>query len=426
MAVSLGRAPAKADRDGLWIRGNVDNIEVEPWLAIANAMGGGNERGAPAAPTDLPFAGIDVRAESSVVFGRPLKNLHVEARSQSGTWRIALDSDDIAGNGTWQPPKANDNGLVTARLTKLSLPAEEPAAAGTPSNGQPATRKDLPALDIVADAYIRKGHDLGRLELKARPDNADWRIDNLALRNGESDLVASGRWRGQGAGQRTDLEIKLDVHDVAKFLARYGVPEGVKGGTGKLEGKLDWSGAPQDFNYATLNGGFTLDVRRGQFTKVDPGIGKLLGILNLEALARRLTFDFRDVVAEGYSFDEMAGDIALKNGVMETKSLHISGPAAKIDISGVADIDKETQHLRVRVQPALSGGLAAAAAAATVNPIVGAGVLLGSTILRDPVGKMFAGEYDVTGTWVDPKVERIGALKNNGLGSVNEANGGMR
>jgi uncharacterized protein YhdP len=185
------------------------------------------------------------------------------------------------------------------------------------------------------------------------------------------------------------------------------VTEGLRHGTGTLEGQLNWTGGPQDFNYPTLNGHFALDVRRGQFTKVEPGIGKLLGVLNLEALARRLTFDFRDVTNEGYSYDEMAGEITLHNGVMSTRNLHISGPAAKVDIAGDADIAKETQHLRIRVQPALTGGLAAAAAAATVNPIVGAGVLLGSTILRDPVGKMFAGEYDVTGTWVDPKVEKL-------------------
>ena len=52
---------------------------------------------------------------------------------------------------------------------------------------------------------------------------------------------------------------------------------------------------------------------------------------------------------------------------------------------------------------------------------VGAGVLLGSTIFRDPVGKMFAGEYDVTGSWVEPRVERLGGAKagapaaNNGV-----------
>ena len=33
----------------------------------------------------------------------------------------------------------------------------------------------------------------------------------------------------------------------------------------------------------------------GQFTKIDPGIGKLLGVLSLQALPRRLQLDFRDV-----------------------------------------------------------------------------------------------------------------------------------
>ncbi len=438
MAFSLGKTPARAERDGLWVRGSVDDIDVEPWLAIAQSMtagtpatatnagsaaaaaGGANATGdkavAATVPGALVFAGIDVRAESSVLYGRRLRNLRVEARNQGGSWKIDLESDDITGAVTWQPTKSGDSGLITARLKKLSLPDE--STAGTRDAAAPpaqAPRKELPALDVTADSYLgSKGNDLGRLELKARPDGADWQIETLSLRTPESDLTASGRWKvqgAQGATQRTDLDVKLDVRDVAKFLARHGVTEGVRGGSGRLEGQLNWAGGPQDFNYPTLNGRFRLDVHRGQFTKVDPGIGKLLGVLNLEALARRLTFDFRDVVAEGYSFDEMAGDIALKNGVMTTSNLHITGPAAKVDIDGTADIAKETQHLKVRVQPALSGGLAAAAAAATVNPIVGAGVLLGSTILRDPVGKMFAGEYDVSGTWVDPKVQKLAGLR---------------
>ncbi|MEP7085048.1 MAG: AsmA-like C-terminal region-containing protein, partial [Betaproteobacteria bacterium] len=323
-------------------------------------------------------------------------------------WRIDLDSGDVAGTAVWQPAKGGDNGKLSARLRKLALPPEDTVTATTGAAAATSTRRDLPALDVTAESYVSKGKDLGKLELRAQPEGADWRIDTLALRNPESDMVASGLWHLQGGAQRTDLEVKLEVRDAGKFLARHGVPEGVRGGVGKLDGQLNWSGGPQDFNYPTLNGRFNLHVQRGQFTKVDPGIGKLLGILNLDALARRLTLDFRDVVAEGYSFDEMGGDIALKTGVMTTSNLHIAGPAAKVDISGEADIAKETQQLRIRVQPSLSGGLAAAAAAATVNPIIGAGVLLGSTILRDPVGKLFAGEYEVTGTWVNPHVERIG------------------
>ena len=307
------------------------------------------------------------------------------------------------GSTIWQPPKANDTGKLTARLRRLALPPEE-TTSGTTAPG--TARRDLPALDVTAESYLsKKGRDLGRLELHAKPDGADWRIDTLSLRNPESDLTANGRWRVRGALQRTELDVNLEIRDAGKFLARHGVPEGVRGGNGKFVGQLNWVGGPQDFNYPTLDGKFRVDVLRGQFTKVDPGIGKLLGILNLDALARRLTFDFRDVLAEGYSFDEMSGDVALKTGVMNTSNLRIVGPSAKVEISGEADIAKETQHLRIRVQPSLTGGLAAAAAAATVNPIVGAGVLLGSTILKDPIGKLFAGDYDVTGTWVEPHVE---------------------
>ncbi|MEO8132930.1 MAG: YhdP family protein [Betaproteobacteria bacterium] len=418
-AFNLGRSQARADRDGFWVRGNVERLELDSWLALGSGQAGGP--GAKAgAGEDVGLAGIDLTATSLVAFGRNFRNLHVDARPQPNGWRIAMDSDDLAGTATWQPPADKGSGKVVARLKRLALPQEEAAAASAapPVPTVPPIRKDLPALDVVAESYVSKGRDLGRLELQAQPDGADWRIEPLALRNPESEIVASGRWRVLGGLQQTRLGIQLNVSDVGRFLARHGVPEGVLGGNGKLTGELTWSGGPQDFNYPTLNGHFRVEATRGQFTRVDPGIGKLLGILNLDALARRLAFDFRDVMAEGYSFDEMSGDVMVRTGVMNTQNLHIAGPSAKVDIAGDADIAQETLRLHIRVQPSLTGGLAAAAAAATVNPLIGAGVLLGSTILRDPVGKMFAGEYEVTGTWVEPRVERAGGR------SVDPANTG--
>src|SRR4029079_18223026 len=60
MAISLGRTPGRAERDGLSIRGSVDNVEIEPWLAIAGSFGGG-DKSAAAGSTDIGFSGIDVR-----------------------------------------------------------------------------------------------------------------------------------------------------------------------------------------------------------------------------------------------------------------------------------------------------------------------------------------------------------------------------
>jgi len=54
--------------------------------------------------------------------------------------------------------------------------------------------------------------------------------------------------------------------------------------------------------------------------------------------------------------------------------------------------------------------VAAAAGLALLNPIVGAGTFLAQQLLKNPIGQMIAVEYDVSGTWQDPKVrQRVAA-----------------
>ena len=79
------------------------------------------------------------------------------------------------------------------------------------------------------------------------------------------------------------VNVKLDVHDIGKLLVRLGQPEGVRRGTAKLEGPLSWSGNPSEVDYATLSGNFVLEANKGQFLKLDPGIGKLLGVMSLQS-----------------------------------------------------------------------------------------------------------------------------------------------
>jgi uncharacterized protein YhdP len=68
-----------------------------------------------------------------------------------------------------------------------------------------------------------------------------------------------------------------------------------------------------------------------------------------------------------------------------------------------------TQDLSVRVVPVVGDSVAAAAAVALLNPIVGVGALLAQRLLKDPIGQMLAYQYRVTGSWDDPQVARVGA-----------------
>src|SRR5690606_10077658 len=130
--------------------------------------------------------------------------------------------------------------------------------------------------DVVVDEFSYKEHALGRLELNAIPEGRDWRIERLQVRNPDASLRADGYWRGQAAIPRTEMRMHLEVADIGRFLGRMGYPEGVRGGTATLEGLLDWNGPPQDIDYPTLSGELSIQAARGQFAKLDPGIGKLL------------------------------------------------------------------------------------------------------------------------------------------------------
>ena len=154
----------------------------------------------------------------------------------------------------------------------------------------------------------------------------------------------------------------------------------------------------------------TVPAEKGQFNKLEPGVGKLLGLISLQSLPRRLTLDFRDIFSDGLAFDRIEGKLTIRKGMMRTvEPLRITGPAAQIEMQGEVDLKNETQDLQVLVRPEL-GGIAAVGAAALVNPVVGVAALLANTVLQNPISRLFSYRYHVTGTWADPKIDKTGEV----------------
>ena len=151
---------------------------------------------------------------------------------------------------------------------------------------------------------------------------------------------------------------------------------------------------------------FVIEANKGQFLKLDPGVGKLLGILSLQSLPRRLSLDFRDIFTEGLAFDEIVGAVKVNRGIATTENLRIQGPAVRILMSGDVDLNAETQKLRVKVFPSVSDSLSVAGAL-VAGPIAGIAAYVAQKLLRDPINQMAAFEYSVTGTWGDPQMAKL-------------------
>jgi uncharacterized protein YhdP len=425
--VLLGRAaaqPAENDRPGAWVRGDLASLNLDDWLALRTQLqargGGASGAGASAGPT---LRGVDIDATVLQAFGRKFNDVKASARSVGDDWRVQLTTRESAGTADWRAATpAFPNGRLVARLTRMSVPEEgelTPWQGADPA--KPRGENDAnpwPELDVKSDALISKGRDLGRFEVVAHPQATDWRIEKMTLGSEGGQVRAEGWWRAAGRAQLTRLDVSLEASDAQAMLRRFGFPDVMRAAPTTIKGQLEWPGAPSEFEPAVLSGSLALTVGPGQFTKIEPGIGKLLGVLSLQALPRRITLDFRDVFSEGFAFDTIEGNVKIARGVMTTQDLRLQGPAARVDITGDADLAKETQNLNVRVLPALSSTFSAGTAGAAMlllaaNPLVaaavGAGTLLAQKVMKDPLEQMFSYDYRVTGAWSDPVVERVGA-----------------
>jgi uncharacterized protein (TIGR02099 family) len=379
-----GEAQRIPERRGMTLRGTLPALDLERWLPLF-AEGG---IGAEGISYDLKVGILDA-------LGKRMRSVAMQGITDSTGWSATLSTAEFAGDVVY---RSEGSGRLVARMTRFSLPEDSPSVKPGES------LKDLPALDIVADDFTHRGRKLGRVEVQAHHEGRDWRIDKLAVTNPDAALAGSGLWK-QGEASRTSLDFKLDVTDIGHFLDRFGYPEHVKAGHGKLEGTLGWNGDPLTIDYATLDGNLQMQLEDGQFLEIEPGIGKLVSLMSLQMLPRRIALDFRDVFSKGFQFDRIVGSMNIVRGVMAVKDFSMRGPAADVDMTGQVDLSLETQNLKVKVVPQL--GDTASTVVGLLNPIAGVATLIAGRLLKNPLGKLFAYEYAISGTWTDPKVEKV-------------------
>ena len=457
------RQKASKGKSGVWLRGNLPVLSIQGWEGLA---GGAGSPGAA-----LPIDGATLHIDKLEGYGMSIKSMRIDAAKRGEALAVQLASSMLSGEMVWQPHGYEKGGKLSARLRNLwvddeplpisdkpeksALPGKiEQAVLTAPSQLHPG---DLPALEIAIENLQVKGKHIGRFELVGHPDGRDWRMRRLRITNPDGSLMGDGIWYGASPSIRggdfvpglpvgklpavgestarlvepgeladsaakrrsggiytgdsqSQVSLQLEISDAGKILARSGYPNTVKGGSGKLVANLAWSGTPDEFNYASLNGSLKLDTSKGRFIKMDPGIGKLLSVLSLQALPKHITLDFNDVFSEGFQFDNINGNASIKNGVLDTQDFHIDGSSAKVTLKGSVDMNSETQNLQVRVLPTIGDSVSLGVAFAA-GPAVGIGALILNKVLGNPLDKLVSFEYNVSGTWSDPNVVKVGGAQ---------------
>ncbi|MEY3861673.1 MAG: hypothetical protein RIR60_39 [Pseudomonadota bacterium] len=379
---------------GLQLSGSLDYLDADAWRRVMQDVSGDISTS-----STPPIQKIALKINTLDIFDRRIHQLKVINNPNKAGLSITVQSRELSGDLNY----TNDNKL-NARLSHLSIPE------ASPNKIKPASKdvglSTYPALDIAADRFEWDNKNLGAMELIAYPQNNNWAIQKLKLSNPESSISADGQWNNWQKNPSTYLNVSWDIKNLGETLKNLGHPNTVKRGEGSLNGQLQWAGNPYDFNPVEINGNLQLEMKKGQILKVQPGVGRLLGLLSLQSLPRRLSLDFRDLFSNGFAFDKIKASAKINSGVIYSDDFVMSGPAADVSIKGETNLQKETQHLYVKVLPHISDSLSLAALAG--GPLAGAVAFLAQKILKDPLNKISSTEYEIIGTWDNPQ-----EVKNN-------------
>lgn len=403
IALGAGNVAEAPPASGVIVNGRAMTLDAIEWLSLAKADGSGGE--------GLKLQQLDVVANRLQLLGSSFTNTRLQVTPTAGGTRIRVEGPALAG--TLFAPTAE-----TAPLTgnfervywRFGKPGAVPVAANpaaAPTKADDTDPAKVPPLSFdIADLRLNDGA-FGTAKLRTRPVAAGMRIEQLQIRAPKQRIDVEGDWLGRGVAARTRLGVSIDSEDVGALLAGTGFGKQVDGGKGRIRFDANWSGAPSAFKLDGLQGKLSLSATDGRLLEVEPGAGRVLGLLSLAQLPRRLMLDFRDFFSKGFAFNEIAGDIDFAAGHARSDNLVIEGPAAEIRIRGATDLRAQQFDQTIEVLPR-AGNLLTVAGALAGGPVGAAIGAAANAVLKKPLGQMAAKTYRVTGPWKEPKVEVVG------------------
>ena len=203
------------------------------------------------------------------------------------------------------------------------------------------------------------------------------------------------------------IDGKLSSNDFGNFLNQLNIKKKIiQGGNGLI--KFNFK-IKEDLSELLNNseGNFKLDLKSGNIIEVDPGLGRIIGLFNLENIPRRLQLDFSDLTDKGFVFDYIKGDLSINNGQLLFNNVIVNGPSANLTINGDTSLISKKINLIIDTKSKVISTLPLAAAIAAGNPVVGAAVWLFDHASGDELGKMKIQKYKIIGTWDKPEISQI-------------------
>ncbi|UAW97888.1 TIGR02099 family protein [Halopseudomonas nanhaiensis] len=418
--LGLGQ-PQTVAGPGLGVSARLDHLDLSAWRQFVARLGkadavdsdAASASSQPTAAQSLAVNRLNLAATRFAGFGMELDQLRLQGeRSAQGDWQVAVQQADVEGN-ILLPGSATQP--VVVALDRLRLPRAESVADDGSVLVEPLAPRDV--LEDIRPSQLRPfdfgvnrlswGEDeVGSLAFVLRPsaDGAHLNDVALALRGGLQ-LEGNLFW-GETVG-RSRFTGQIKAGDIGEVLRTWEYAPTLTSRTFGAEVDLDWPGSPAYFAFKRSTGLLALRASDGMLKSGEGSADALrvFGLLNFNALTRRLRLDFSDLFGRGTAYDTLVGDLALTNGVMQTRApLVMEGPSAKVQLDGQIDLPQNHIDMGMLVTLPLTNNLPLAAIIAGA-PHIGGVLFLADKILGDRVARFASVKYRISGDWQQPTVD---------------------
>jgi uncharacterized protein (TIGR02099 family) len=391
-----GEYPVTPEGRGLHIVGQTPEVRVHDWLALARHD-----------PQDAGIGDrvrtIDMTVENLFVVGQQLTDHRVRVNRGGTDWIIDISGEQAEGTVT-VPYDFTSGRTLTIEMEQLILPGSDEETAAAEIAVDPRT---LPDIRIRAQEFALGDRFFGSLEIDLLRTDNGLVAENLSTMDDSFTVIGSAGWIVdiyEETGQRTFLNAKLVSTDIEQTMQRLSYQPGIVGDDLDVDLDVSWAGAPrQDFIQA-LHGSVQARLGAGQLEDVEPGAGRVFGLMSVVALPRRLSLDFRDVFDAGFGFDEITGSFRLVGGQAFTCDLTLTSPAADVGIVGRAGLYNR-DYSQTAIVSANFGNTLPIAGFVVAGPQVAAALLIFSQIFKNPLQEMSQIYYGIEGSWDDPSID---------------------
>jgi uncharacterized protein YhdP len=397
--LAVGEYPRDPGIRGLHIHGQVASLDLHEWLAEGRRGDRGEGLG-------QRIRSIDLGVDSLYAIGQKFTNQRIQVNRSGRDWVIQVSGQDAEGLIT-VPYDFRAGRPMTLEMDRLRLPGDD-SSPDTRASVMPDPRA-LPAISVRAEDFALGDRHFGRFE--AEFEQSDRGLVSTRLETTDDSFAVSGSagWvvdAYEESGQRTYIDASLNSTNVALTSERLAYDPGISSDTANVNLNIRWPGGPRRDFMEMLNGEVSVAIGEGILEDVDPGAGRVFGLMSIAALPRRLSLDFSDVFEEGFGFDSITGDFRLVNGDAFTCNLTLTGPAADVGIVGRAGLVTR-DYDQAAIVAANFGNTLPVVGLLTGGPQVAAALLIFSQIFKKPLQDMGQIFYSVEGSWDEPTVDTI-------------------